>query len=73
MLDEHMLYWEAWLDLTTCRQSGFSMAAISWQAIDAYARRFGIDHPEEFQTFKEIIFKVDKEYLKWHREQQENK
>lgn len=56
------------------RQIGFnSLGSIPWTAVDTYAKRFGIEDPEEFQLFKEIVLKIDREYIKWHNEQRDKK
>lgn len=57
-------YYEAFNDLHTCRP--YEGGRISWQAIDAYAMRYGINDPNDYtvrDTFERIIRKVDDEFL----------
>lgn len=63
------LYWEAYMDLNGTRASGFGLGPIPWTSIDAFARRHKLEDPDEFQTLKEIVWKVDKAYLDWHVQQ----
>lgn len=67
------LYWEAYLDLTGTRAIGFGLGPIPWTAVDGFAGRHGLDDPDEFQTLKEIVWGVDRAYLKWHADNKDKK
>lgn len=54
----------AFHELKTDRSGGFSYGPIPWTAIDAYARRFGIDDLEEFEDFVFLIRAMDDVHLK---------
>lgn len=61
-------YMEAFSDLSTCRQLGFSAGPIPWIAICEYIDREEIEDCEMF-TF--LIRSMDNEYLKYVKEESE--
>lgn len=65
----HDFYWRAFDLLRYDRQYGAwgGESPISFVAIDAYARRYGIDG-EAFDRFVSLINAVDDEWLGWKAE-----
>lgn len=55
---------DAFFELSTDRQLGFSEGPIPFTAIDAYARRAGVDGPDEFMQLRRLIRALDHAYLK---------
>jgi len=55
---------DAFFELSTDRQLGFSEGPIPFTALDAYARRIGIDGLDEFMQLRRLIRALDREYLK---------
>lgn len=49
------LYYNAFQDLTTTRQSGFGIGPISWQAINDYCLTYGIDGEQREDMFFHIV------------------
>ncbi len=62
------LYWEAYLDLTGTRTVGFGIGPIPWTAIDGFARRHGLNGPDEFLTLKDIVWGIDRAFMKWNED-----
>lgn len=57
-------YLDAWQELASDRQfAPHFVSPISFLALDAYARRRGIDDPDEFASFCRIMREMDQEYL----------
>lgn len=54
---------EAFYQLSPSRSHGMSVGAIPFEAADAYAHRYGIDHPEDFDVFYTLLRAVDNAYL----------
>ncbi|WP_312795546.1 hypothetical protein [Tianweitania sp.] len=54
----------AFFELSTDRQLSFSEGPIPFTAIDAYARRMGIDGLDEFMQLRRLIRTLDASYLK---------
>lgn len=51
------------------RQLGFGGAGpIPWSAIDRYAERFGIDDPDDFTRFSDLIMAMDGAYMRYQAE-----
>lgn len=63
----------AFWELSTDRPSGFGPGPIPFTSIDAYARRHGIDDPDEFALFSDLIREMDRAYLDKQREKTEKK
>lgn len=63
-------YFQAFIDLTTCRSSGWSPGPIPWGDIEAYAIALGLDE-EEADTLHYHMSKMDNAYLA--RIEQKNK
>lgn len=60
------LFLQAFEDLSPSRPAGgFGPGAIPFEAIDGYARRFGIDEPEDFDDLTRFVRALDDEYLAW--------
>lgn len=55
---------DAFFELSTDRQLGFSEGPIPFTAIDAYARRVGVDGLDEFMQLRRLIRALDAQYLK---------
>lgn len=55
-------YYEAFLELSSCRQIGMGTGPIPWTAIQEYADRVGI-RGQERERFTEVIRAVDVAYL----------
>ena len=53
--------WDSFLQLNSTRLKDF--AEIPWTAIDAYCKRWGVNTPEEFDSFVFFIREIDKAYL----------
>lgn len=54
------LYFDAFTDIDKDRPSGLGgIGAIPFTSIDAYARRIGIDAPDEFRMFMHLIQRMD--------------
>jgi hypothetical protein len=58
------IFAEAFRELGTCRQIGFSIGPIPWLAVDAYCTRHGFDDEISADMFY-IIRQVDDAYLEW--------
>lgn len=55
--------WDAFWDLSSDRQVGFSAGPIMWASLDAYARRHRINGAI-FNRFVSLLRKMDREFLK---------
>lgn len=61
-----MLYWLAFLDLTTCRQQGYGAEGpITWLSVDEYATRNGY-FGEQREDLHYLISKMDAAYIEHH-------
>lgn len=65
--------WEAFWHLSTDRAVGFSVGPIPWTAKDRYATRHGVDDPDDFAEFVELITAMDNAYQEHVAEQQEQR
>lgn len=61
------LYYDAFIDLSSCRHVGMGVGPIPWGDIYGYARVLGLDDEEEFSRFLALIRAMDAEYLEWER------
>ena len=60
------LFLQAFEVLSPSRPSGgFGLGAIPFEAIDRYARRFGVDDAEDFDDLCRFVRALDGEYLAW--------
>ena len=59
------LYWNAFWDLSTCRQSGFGAGPIPWLAIRDYAVTFGFDEDQEDDLYH-FMRVLDNTFLEHH-------
>ena len=67
------LYRRAFAELQSARPVGMSGAcAIPWTAINEWARRFGIDDPDDFFDLHMMIRAQDDAWLEVAREQKGN-
>lgn len=65
----HLLFhWSAFADLSTDRPVGFGIGPIPGSAIRAYAQWYSIDDSDEYERFKSLIRRMDREFMKWHQE-----
>ena len=55
--------WEAWCELTTCRQIGMAAGPVPWTAIHQYARAYDYDWWEERQLGI-FVRRLDSVYFK---------
>lgn len=56
--------WDAFWELSCDRQMGFgAIGPIPFSSVDLYARRFGIDDPDQFKQFLHLIRQLDAKYL----------
>jgi hypothetical protein len=63
-LPSHLaLFWDAFSELSSDRQSGMGLGQIPFTAIDRYAGRYGIEPGAEFEAFKYLIRRMDATYL----------
>ncbi len=54
------LYFDAFADLDKDRPIGLGgIGAIPFTSVDAYARRLGIDAPDDFRMFMQLIQRMD--------------
>lgn len=61
------LYYNAYLELSTCRQSGWGPAPIPWVAILDYSRTFEFDDEQQDDLFF-FVRALDKAFLNYHKE-----
>lgn len=54
---------DAFYRLSASRQVGMSVGAIPFEAVDAYAARYGFDNPEDFDELYTLLRAVDSAYL----------
>jgi len=59
------IYYDAFHDLNTCRQSGFGAGPISWASIRDYAQTFEFDDEQQDDLFY-FIRVMDNAYLGHH-------
>lgn len=55
--------WDAFWELGSDRSIGTSEGEIPFSAIDRYARRYGINSPDDFEGFRKLIRHLDHLYL----------
>lgn len=69
LLPESEFYWNAYVDLSTCRNSSMSVGQISWSDIMLWADRNKLDD-EQREILKYIVYKMDEFYIKYSEEKQ---
>ncbi len=70
VVNEHdLFYWQAFQDLCTERQVGYSVGPIPWSAARYYAKEYGLDR-DEADDFWTIIRAMDLAYLEVVAEEQ---
>lgn len=57
------LYYDAFTELTSCRQIGNAQGPIPWTAINDYCLRYEITGTEAFSYFTAMIRALDEAYL----------
>ena len=60
-------YFQAFWELSSCRQFGDLLGPIPWLAIAAYADRKHLDSTTS-EMFESIMRSLDEEYIKWQQE-----
>ena len=66
------LYYQAFLDLTSCRPSGFGVCPIPWYVIRDYAETFQFDSDQEDALYYHIRA-MDKVFMDYHNEKLDKK
>lgn len=64
------LYWEAFMELSSCRSIGMGIGPIPWTAIRAYAAYLGLGDGEDFHRFQTLVRGMDAVYLDHHVKKQ---
>ena len=64
------LYWDAFLDLSTCRPTGMGMGPIPWSAIRDYAVTFDFD-VDQHEDLYHFIRVMDNAFIEHHRNKKE--
>ena len=64
------LYWDAFLDLSTCRPTGMGMGPIPWSAIRDYAVTFDFDE-DQHEDLYHFIRVMDNAFIEHHRNKKE--
>lgn len=59
------LYFDAFFELSTCRQVGFGLSPIPWSAIREYALTYGLDDVQT-EDLTHHIRTMDEAFLKHH-------
>lgn len=67
---ELMLYWNAFMELTTCRSIGMGIGPIPFTAIKEYALLYGITKTH-YEVFSKLIRGLDREFLDYNNRKQE--
>lgn len=66
------LYYEAFTELSSSRNSGMSIGAIPWTAIDRWAERYEIEE-DDFERLAIYIRMLDAEFIKFANKKQSGK
>jgi hypothetical protein len=53
------IYWDCFNDLCGTRPVGQTVGWIPWTAINDWAKRNGIDDPDEFEVLKKLVVQMD--------------
>lgn len=64
------VYYEAFCELSTCRQTGMGVGPIPWTAVDSYARRNGFEG-EGFDYLLRMVRALDDTFVAYTRAKQE--
>jgi len=64
------LYYNAYIELSTCRPSGWGASPIPWSAISDYGRTFEFDE-EQFDDLFFFVRALDSAFLDYHKEKSE--
>lgn len=63
---------DAFYRLSASRQVGMSVGPIPFEAVDAYADRYGIRDGDDFETFHTLLRAADNAYLEAMRDRRDN-
>jgi len=58
------LFWDAYMELSTCRMAAMSVGPIPWTAIMDYAKAWELD-PYQTEDLMDIVRAMDNAYLTW--------
>ena len=61
------LYWQAFLELNTCRPGGFGVCPIPWSVIRDYAETFMFDSDQEEALYFHVRA-LDNVFMKYHED-----
>jgi len=63
-------YWSSFWELSSTRHE---LGQIPWTAVNEYAKRWGVDSPEEFDEFLLFIRALDSEFLSTQNNKRQEK
>lgn len=58
------VYFEAWMQMDSCRQVGMSIGPIPWTAIEQYAKAMDLDDQQTARMHR-LLRAMDRVYLDW--------
>lgn len=64
LLEHDQFYLDAFWQMSTCRQSGWSIGPIPWDAVVRFAEFVGLD-TEMFPVFLSVTRALDSAFLEW--------
>jgi hypothetical protein len=67
LLEECRFVYAAFHELVNDRQVGFGLGPIPWSAIDAYARRYGLNDIDEFERFVALVRSAEQAHAQHQR------
>lgn len=70
LLDGLEPYYEAFAELSTCRDVALGTGPIPWTAIDQYAMRYGYEG-EEFEYLERLVRALDDAFLKYQADKKD--
>lgn len=73
LYDDVIIYWQAFQELDQNRTVGFNVNPIAISEIDAWLRIHGVDEGNEKIEYFQLIKALDRVYLNWNKEKQEEK
>jgi hypothetical protein len=59
-----VFYWDAFSVLSSARPVGMGVGPIPFPAVAQFAERYGISNIDDFEALREIVEKIDNEYLR---------
>ena len=60
------MYWSSFMELSSCRPTGWGVGPIPWDAMRDYAREYELTESET-TDFKQILRAMDNAYLEYER------